>query len=468
MKVLSTFLVVILLASIITAEVPPMMNYQGQLTDPGTGLPVPDDNYALAFVIYDATTNGNNLYQESHPVVAVVNGYFTVTIGQYVNLSESIFSDTVRWLGVTVGTFGVDPELIPRTRLVTAPFAFRVSTIEGASGGEISSDIHVKGAVRSGNSLILDGQNDRLLVSGGSTEMYFGQDPAQGNFEDVEVGVATQTPDATLHVNGSIYTLGGDGDANLDGTVGIGDITQMTNYLSGNTFLSEAEFAKADYDGNGKVTWDDMTMLSRFLFCGDTKEEAWRKIHSAYGAINSGNAFYHRDSTGIGTACPQAMLHVDGSIYTLGGTGDVNLDGNVSAGDMTIVTNYLAKSVFLTEKEFSEADTDGDGRVTWDDLAVIQKIAFQGNTKEQALRSVHSVAGASPSTDGAFYIGGNVGVGTLSPQGALDVSSTTGALIVPRMTNTERDALTAVNGMIIYNTTTNQFNFYENGFWVLK
>jgi hypothetical protein len=63
---------------------------------------------------------------------------------------------------------------------------------------------------------------------------------------------------------------------------------------------------------------------------------------------------------------------------------------------------------------------------------------------------------------------GHVGIGTFSPQGALDVSSTTGAFIVPRMTTAERDALSAVNGMIVYNTTANQFNFYENGAWVTK
>lgn len=40
--------------------------------------------------------------------------------------------------------------------------------------------------------------------------------------------------------------------------------------------------------------------------------------------------------------------------------------------------------------------------------------------------------------------------------------------IAPNMTTTERNALTAENGMIIYNTTTNQFNFYENGSWVTK
>ena len=45
------------------------------------------------------------------------------------------------------------------------------------------------------------------------------------------------------------------------------------------------------------------------------------------------------------------------------------------------------------------------------------------------------------------------------------VTSTTGALIVPRMTTAQRDALTAVNGMLIYNNTTNEFNVQESGGW---
>lgn len=63
-----------------------------------------------------------------------------------------------------------------------------------------------------------------------------------------------------------------------------------------------------------------------------------------------------------------------------------------------------------------------------------------------------------------------IGVGTASPAASalLELSSTTGALLVPRMTTTQRNALTAVNGMIIYNTTTNAFNFYEGSSWVTK
>jgi hypothetical protein len=37
---------------------------------------------------------------------------------------------------------------------------------------------------------------------------------------------------------------------------------------------------------------------------------------------------------------------------------------------------------------------------------------------------------------------------------------------VPSLTTTERNALTAANGMLIYNSTLNKFQGYENGSWV--
>jgi len=60
----------------------------------------------------------------------------------------------------------------------------------------------------------------------------------------------------------------------------------------------------------------------------------------------------------------------------------------------------------------------------------------------------------------------NVGIGTTpATSGALDISSTTGALIVPRMTTTQRNAMTAVAGMIIFNTTTNRHEGYDGSSW---
>ena len=49
---------------------------------------------------------------------------------------------------------------------------------------------------------------------------------------------------------------------------------------------------------------------------------------------------------------------------------------------------------------------------------------------------------------------------------ALEIKSTSKAFVQSRMTSTERDALTPINGMQIYNTTTDKFQGYTAGVWV--
>src|SRR5689334_12905015 len=64
----------------------------------------------------------------------------------------------------------------------------------------------------------------------------------------------------------------------------------------------------------------------------------------------------------------------------------------------------------------------------------------------------------------------NVGInptGSLPDASAmLDVSSTTGGLLIPRMTTTQRDAIASpATGLYIYNTSTNSFNVYNGATW---
>lgn len=59
-------------------------------------------------------------------------------------------------------------------------------------------------------------------------------------------------------------------------------------------------------------------------------------------------------------------------------------------------------------------------------------------------------------------------VARFTSDGNIDCTTTDGAFIVPRVTTATRTGLTAVNGMIVYDTDLNAFYFYENGSWVTK
>ncbi|ARV07156.1 hypothetical protein BTO04_10860 [Polaribacter sp. SA4-10] len=56
-----------------------------------------------------------------------------------------------------------------------------------------------------------------------------------------------------------------------------------------------------------------------------------------------------------------------------------------------------------------------------------------------------------------------IGINTVIPDisAALDITSTTGGLLVPRMTETQRDAISAAKGLVLFNTTTNTLQINE-------
>lgn len=63
---------------------------------------------------------------------------------------------------------------------------------------------------------------------------------------------------------------------------------------------------------------------------------------------------------------------------------------------------------------------------------------------------------------------GSIGIGTTNPvdSALLELVSTTQGLLLPRMTEAERDAIgTPATGLLIYNTTTNKLNFRAAAAW---
>jgi hypothetical protein len=54
------------------------------------------------------------------------------------------------------------------------------------------------------------------------------------------------------------------------------------------------------------------------------------------------------------------------------------------------------------------------------------------------------------------------------PSSILEMRTTTKGMLIPRMTETERDLISSpANGLMAYNTSTNQFNFYDGTNWIV-
>jgi hypothetical protein len=103
---------------------PQLINYQGRLTDV-TGTPLSDGPHSVQFRIWDDTTltGAPHILWDSGPLVVTTDkGLFTVKLGTPPQpvLSYTNFADTNIFLGITVGA---DPEISPRTRLTSVPFA---------------------------------------------------------------------------------------------------------------------------------------------------------------------------------------------------------------------------------------------------------------------------------------------------------------------------------------------------------
>lgn len=152
------FMLLGLISIVAAAGTPPLMNYQGWLRD-DAGDPV-TGTFSMTFKIWTDELAGAEVWSEDHPSVTVTNGGFSVVLGTSNNLDNVDFAEEGRWLEVTV-----DGEtMIPRTRLTTLPYAFRISTVDSAQGGLILGDL----SVRSGGAK--EGVRSPVVVTVGSDD----------------------------------------------------------------------------------------------------------------------------------------------------------------------------------------------------------------------------------------------------------------------------------------------------------
>tara|TARA_B100000214_G_scaffold126276_1_gene89811 strand:- start:414 stop:1352 length:939 start_codon:yes stop_codon:yes gene_type:complete len=154
---------------------------------------------------------------------------------------------------------------------------------------------------------------------------------------------------------------------------------------------------------------------------------------------------------GIGTDTPATKLDVR--------------EENVGATTQIRVYNEdNSNTTTQTASLFLGPDSRGNGALIW---AEKEHADFSANPERDVSIVFSPVLNNSQTEAMRITSDGNVGIGTTtSPSAPLEVSSTEGGVIVPRMTTAERNAIAApTNGEIIYNSTTHKFQGRADGSW---
>jgi len=165
---LGAVLLLMMMAPQAQATVPPLVNYQGFLTDEN-GDPV-NGPVTLAFAVFPDSTGGASVWGPSqYDNVTLVDGVFHIILGATTPLPQSLFTGSVLWLETSVNGSPV----LPRRKLVSVPYSLRAAVADSLAN------------TSPGNVWSVDGDNIYRLL---------------GN-----VGIGTSTPDQKLTVNGAIH-----------------------------------------------------------------------------------------------------------------------------------------------------------------------------------------------------------------------------------------------------------------------
>jgi len=417
-----------LLAALVFGQIPRIMNYQGKLTNP-SGIAIEGD-YSIDFRIYAVETGGSYIWHQTK-TVAVTHGLFDVQLDLSINGGDTLSFARPYWITIQIAS---DPEMLPREKLAPVSYAYRATysdTAEYAEGGALPTG--TENQVIRKNASEWEATSSMVIESSG------------------DVGIGITSPSSKLDVAGDIFVH--------DKTLLFTD-PENSDALMG---LQASDLDFPDYGLAIRTAVDPPSGEPLFRVMSSTGSERLRVEHN--GALNTSNLLavhgtgnsYILGDLGVSTTTPAAKLDVDGVSYL--GYSFLRSSGQVELG------------MLGTGDRYSFIDFHGDDTHTDNALRFIRS-----NTGENAPTYIsHSGSGslileAEDGGDIRFTTNGRIGIGTTTPDAsaAVEIVSNLGGLLIPRMTEAQRDAINVSGNPdsdLIFNTTTACFEFHYAGSW---
>ncbi len=369
--------------------------YQGRLIDANSAA---DGLYDFQFKMFDANVAGT---QQGSTIevndLDVIDGYFTAEV----DFGSDVFNGSERWLEIIVRpgdsiNAGDYVTLSPRNEISPTPYALQTRGIFVDSTGNVGigntspgSPLDVTGQIRAASlkghpsflaiespldiEFTIDSEDSPSIFSffelfnGKGSNLWFvnedGDMRVTGDaFFDGNVGLGTYTPEQKLHVLGGIKISDADAAIHFDETIG----GASDNWLAG------------AFGGDFRIGLRNTTAGNKFLI------------------QNGGNV-------GIGTTAPSSKLHIEGN----------------TTGEVSMKIHNLNDTG--TERLYFGSNTSADaGMIVWgsNNASYPGKWRFFNNKTSANFDWI-----ANGSTRMTLANNGNLGIGTTSPSGKLEVQN---------------------------------------------
>ena len=362
MRITTIFILGLILVSVVAfADVPQILNFQGQLKD-SEGNAVSDGDYSIQFLIYTTETGGAAVWQQTQ-TVTVNNGIFNVLLSN-VNLD---FSSSAYYLAMKVGS---DSEMSPRQRITSVMYAMNADKVDGIDGSEIVQSVNSQTPDENGN---VEVQGTSIWQLNGDSIYY----------NDGNVGIGTESPSAQLHIYSS-------------GTVARIRLSESKDE-SGDAYVEHLSVNEPYPDSRIALGWWNHPNKGwlQFLTGNGQSEPTIRMVVDENGKV------------GIGTATPQAKLEVAGAIK-VPNSGTLIFGKTNETGTPTLDDGFRIRY-------------DGSFFGQYGDALIFEKTDYNSDAPDGGIAFVNTGSSGETSTAMVIRGDGNVGIGTSEPEGKLDV-----------------------------------------------